>query len=716
MSVGRQSPSTCIPHHDEYASDDKVPKCRRSTHLSPPRKEYARRGTMPSSMRGGTVAERVRSLNAAFSSSLDLPSLVVLPPREEQRDPEDRRAQERTERLQDDKLATSEPSLLVMSSTTSDTSEPSHRQASTSRRGRVQGALVRSRSNPFIRRDSSAATPPPPAPRTSRGSHSSSPSLSPSPALWRMARKTSGSRSKSSRMPVLHSPSPLRKLELGALKAHEEGKAIGEKVSEEAGTKGMVNESRRRSALTSTDYDRDRESLMLSREGMKADTKWAKMLWNVWEGLKGGLPARQGFVDAVDLMVTEQRAQRARTSKGEHEFSADSSSKDDQVLHRVIGNKSPQNLETHESYDVRSNDIPGDSPSQRPIANRLTTENAAENSNVLNPPIVMQYHNADSDGERHPYSELEGAKPHHSQSIPLRTKDLPWSDSTPSVGSISPWPDFDDVGFVPSSNGDEKSDGTSVYSSASATQSQRIFEPNFNQNGRQVAVDSDDNGGDDDDDGKHTPQPKLKLNQTSQPGPSAFVPGINECRARPQSAVASHLDVQPGGTAIAIRLGDMFDAIIIARGGGVQPDVRRLGTFDTSPKVNDEQRKRDRLYNTKEDHNDNNDNRQQQQYHEQAACLQDLQKISDDLMARTRVLLGDRHGAGEDGYIVNVGSGQGDRKGSCKGRGKLSGKDEEVMSVPILLRLVDCTAKDLGLKLPVKMPSALNPKAKGRRF
>ena len=598
MSYGRDSPSNCLPLHDEYANETEFP--RRSL-LSGYGEQQP--GSTHGGMRGGTVAARVRSLNAAFLSSV--PSLVL-----SKEEYEDAKSGLKIRISQDDSTKSNETSLAVGQDL-----HPLRKKASF--RARRQGTLIRTRSNPFVRRDSSAASP-------------------------RPSRK--GVRSHSRDTPI-QSPSPLRRLHLDSLKLQEDLPGISDSDLAAAA---------------------------------KGSARWANLLWNVWSGMKTTLP-RQVFMDAVESKMrechdVEYPRERLGSRQGGH--------KGDNVAETGAnshGLYQPRDHPVEQSLTEGSNQITATNP------------NLIQGGDRPQQLCLQPYHGY---GNESRYEDFSATM--HDRSIPQFISDtsrgdrviLP-SESVMSIKSTSPWPDFDDVGYIPSENGD------------SNIQFSQITSPSRHTTRSYPITPAD----------RATPQPlmdKYKC-RPSEPKTKLSTPSLKSGSIN--RSVSSGKHTHPG-TAIAFRLGDMFDAVIIARGEKPlpRPEVAHISG------------------------------------EEQYDCLQDLQQISAGLMQRTEELLAtqplqhkeqhDETGNGirksreqeshsrYDGTQMEEGLDRCHhyhrhrRQGNYCGRGPYAShrpfsyedgiEDDsdtkrrakgKVMSVPALLCLIDSTAKDLGLVL-----------------
>ena len=648
MSFGRQSPSNCVPHHDEYIHGSE------NAGNSPlPRHDELRPRSMHDGRRGGKVAARVRSLNAVLSSSSSVPALVL--PKDEFRDAKS-----------DMESCGSHEDMgkpTGLSGSPAQNLHPLRRKESF--RARRQGTLIRTRSNPFVRRDSSAA---------SAGS-------SPKPSLPLQVPRVARSRSRDT---YIHSPSPLRMLPLEALRLRNDDDLL--EVSE--------------------------RDLIAAGKG---SAKWANLLWNVWAGMKTTLP-RQVFVNAVKSKMREQREVGNRR---EHSvMGRDAEDEPDRVIRASTNRNDSYRCE---EAIVNERLVQG---SSSPVAPNLQAGLRVDCSGrVLSQPYV------DLETERSTENFSVGIPERATFQSPSASRcgnrAVLSSDSATSLRSTSPWPDFDDVGYVPSEN-DEASPGYSLTSSHSPSKHATAYYPIHLQNQTPTQPTR----------GKSNHRP---LQPTNHP---LFTPIESSSSSDSSQVTADGIGNNPG-TAIAIRLGDMFDAIIIARGNKPLP----------APEVS---------HISGEDQRDN---------------LQDLQQISAGLMQRTQELLamrqhartqdrvaeaeiregGGQHGRAEcDGTQLRSGFGFGhhehyhhnhrdhnhgqnysycherDRRGECSNRvplphrgrsqqqqhqqreldettnegegdGRATEQEarEEVMCVPALLRLVDSTAKDLGLVLEV---------------
>lgn len=599
MSYGRDSPSNCLPHHDEHTNETELP--RRSLllgHDERPRSTYG-------GMHGGTVAARVRSLNAAFSSSV--PSLAL--PKAENKDA---KSELRDNISQDDIRRSDETSLAVRQNL-----HPLRKKASF--RARRQGTLIRTRSNPFVRRDSSAA--------------SSTTSLKAGRPYSRNA--------------PIQSPSPFRRLPLDSMELQEDLPGISD------------------SDLTAA---------------ARGSAKWANLLWNVWTGMKTTMP-KQVFIDAVESKMRDHEIEDPTKRLGSRE----TRSEDDRVAETGAIS---QGL-------YQSNDSPvGQSSTEG--SNQLIAANVEFMRSGEGPPQqvgLQPYHDWEK-GDRH--EDFLAATPR--RSIPQRLSDASHRDgailpreSTDSIRSTSPWPDFDDVGYVPSENGDSNNRFTQTTSlSRPATLSDSTAPAN-----------------------RATPQLLTDKYNCRPSQPRTELPTSPLNYGNVNKSVSNGFHNHPG-TAIAIRLGDMFDAVIIARGEKPlpHPEVAHINSED------------------------------------QYDCMQDLQQISAGLMQRTKELFAAQPHQNEERYDepengvqkAQWQQSQARYDGTQMERGldhchryhrrrhcrqdnycdpypyashrPYSYEDddeddgdteckanEKVMSVPALLRLVDSTAKDLGLVL-----------------
>ena len=602
MSFGRQSPSSCVPHHDEYAHITESP--RRSL-LS--RYDELRPTSVHDGMHSGKVAARVRSLNAALSSSV--PALVL--PEDEFQDAKSGISSHRSQ--EDIRKSVENPETLAQNL------YPLRKKASF--RARRQGTLIRTRSNPFVRRDSSAASPSPP------------------PCV---------ARSRSRDAPI-HSPSPLRMLPLESLKLDEDDFGVSESELLAAG---------------------------------KGSAKWANLLWNVWAGMKTTLP-RQAFVDAVNSQMRDQREveirkeQRMRREAGEDSDDMTKASTDHNGLRRCedttiserVVRRSSKPMET----DLHSEHY-GGHPGRLQLqldANYTTSERSVDLSARTPDQALFQNPTANS----------------------RMNKAILSSQNTTSIRSTSPWPDFDDVGYAPSENNEISSQ------SSCASSPLRHTIPYYSNCPQDQTI----------------PQSVTGEYNTRPSKPRKHPPSLPPESSSSNRSTGNNNGNEPG-TAIAIRLGDMFDAIIIARGAKPLP----------APEI---------THITGEDQSDR---------------MQDLQQISAGLMQRTKELLAIQQQSGTqtrsaEGEIqenngkhrhakydvTQLENGlsfghhrchqhqrdQPDNRASrpCRGRRQFSfdgntdddgyddraqhGASNKVMSVPALLRLVDSTAKDLGLVL-----------------
>ena len=598
MSYGRNSPSTCLPHHDEYTNDTEIPRRPLLSGYFEQRPRSAH-GGIP----GGTVAARVRSLNAAFSSSV--PSLAL--PKEEYKNAE---SELNGQVSQGGSIRSTETSLAIVQNL-----HPLRKKASFL--ARRQGTLIRTRSNPFVRRDSSAA--------------SSSPSL-----------KVARSRSRDA---PIQSPGPLRRLPLDSLKLHEDLPGVS---------------------------DADLAA------AAKGSARWANMLWNVWTGVKTTLP-RQVFIDAVESKLRERHeVEHPRKRLGSREAGRE----DDSVAE--IG------ADSHALYQSKDSPV-GQSPtkgSNQMIETNIHLVQRDERPQQL---FLQPYDDYEKESryENSSAATHERLKPQLFSDNNCRDRATLPSESTMSIRSTSPWPDFDDVGYIPSETGD------------SATRFSQTTPPSrhVTRSYPNAPVDT------------VTPQPLTNQYdcRSSEPRIKSSTSSLKSGSISKSTSDGNHTHPR---TAIAIRLGDMFDAVIIARGDQPLPH----------PEV---------AHFSGEDQHD---------------CMQDLQQISAGLMQRTKELLAARplqnaeqHDETENRTRKNRGQqshamydstqlGRGlnhchhyqrhRHSGNCCGSGPytplrpFSYEDgtenesdterkayEKVMSVPALLRLIDSTAKDLGLVL-----------------
>lgn len=599
MSYGRDSPSNCLPHHDEYTNETELPRrSLLSGYGERPRPTHG-------GMRGGTVAARVRSLNAAFSSSV--PSLAL--PMAENKDA---KGELRDDVSQDDIRRSNETSLAVRQNL-----HPLRKKASF--RARRQGTLIRTRSNPFMRRDSSAA--------------SSTTSLK-------------AGRPHSRNAPI-QSPSPFRRLPLDPMNLQEDLPDISDSDLAAAA---------------------------------KGSAKWANLLWNVWTGMKTTLP-RQVFIDAVESKMRDHEIEDPTKRLGSRE----TRSEDDHVAETAAYSRGL----------FQSNDSPAGQSSTEG-SNQLTAANVELMRNGEGPPQqvgLQPHHDWEKDDRREDFLAATHKRsiPQHLSDASHRDRAIPPSESTSSIRSTSPWPDFDDVGYIPSENGD---------SNNQFTQTTSLSRPATLSNSTAPAD-------------RATPQPFADKYSCQPAQPRTELPTSPLNYGDLNKSDSNGVHAYPG-TAIAIRLGDMFDAVIIARGEKLlpHPEVVHINSEDQYDRI------------------------------------QDLQQISAGLMQRTKELFAAQPHQNEEGYDETENGAQKTQWQQSQARydgtqmerglghchryhrhrhrhqdnycrpypyashrpfsyeddneddGNTERKaNEKVMSVPALLRLVDSTAKDLGLVL-----------------